>query len=272
MEEIKNVAYSQATYKALPVPILIFDSEVCDFAIILINKAAELLLNVVEHDNINRNFLDFVSAISDNKHLDWKHFLQQVCESKENKTISTFKCVVKPGISPSHSKFLDILFAPVADSNGVLSHVIAIITDVTEKKVANRQNAALNELLLKQRKFLHETQRVARNGTWEIDLSTNSIHWSDMMREIYEIDPGVELDFESALEFFNEADRKRLIAVVEDAIAKGGMFDIELQITTSRGSQLWIRSTGKADVVNGICTRLYGTAQISQRKRKLKQP
>jgi PAS domain S-box-containing protein len=268
MEEIKNVAYSQAIYKALPVPIIIFESDVRGFAIKLINNAAERLLNIAEQENIGRNFLDFIVAISENQQLDWKQCLHQVCERKENRTTHSFKCVFTPETASPYRKFFNIIFTPFTDNQDVLLNIIATVTDVTEETVATKQNSILNELLLKKEKFLHETQRVARNGTWEIDLSTNSIQWSDMMREIYEVAPDTELDFETALAFFDEIDREKLKVAVEEAIEKGGMFDIELPITTSKGNRLWIQSTGKADIVDNVCTRLYGTVQDITEKKK----
>ena len=158
---------------------------------------------------------------------------------------------------------------PVIEKSNSSLQIIAIITDVTEKMVASERESTLSELLSKKEKFLNETQRVSRNGTWEIDLKTNQVLWSDVMREIHEIDSDFELNFETAFNFYkDEESREKLLSVVREAIANGSVFDIESQIVTHKSNTKWIRSTGKADLADGACFRLYGTAQDITHKKK----
>jgi PAS domain-containing protein len=48
---------------------------------------------------------------------------------------------------------------------------------------------------------------------------------------------------------------------VADAVEHGRPFDLELQITTVQGREVWVRKIGVPEVTEGRCRRLYGTFQ-----------
>lgn len=268
MEEERKFVYDPMLFRSLPVPTLIINADIPAFTIRSVNSAVESLLNVSEHEIAGHHFSEIIFKTDDDQQPDWIQYLTQVCERKQNVHLTSLKRVFDRSATQT-DQFFDILFTPVEDEQGALLHIIATITDVTDKVTARQHESVLVDQLIKKDKFLNETQRVARNGTWEIDLNANKVLWSDMMREIHEIDADFELSFETTLNFYKDDEtRERLIAVVQEAIATGGMFDIELQIITAKGSPLWVRSTGKADLTGGVCTRLYGATQdITERKK-----
>ncbi len=257
----RSSVYDFLGYESLPIPILIVNQESSGFAITSANKAAELLLNTSEQNIIRRSFAEaFTTDSTQQQHLN--QCLQRVNELKQNQTI----CITLPS-----DKYIDILFSPVLNEQGTMLHITAIITDVTEMMRAKQQEIILTDLLNKKEKFLYETERVARNGTWEIDLKTNTVLWSHMMWEIYEIDTEVPLDYELTLRFLkDDENRQKVRTAVEEAIVNGNVFDIEVQMITARGNLLWIRCTGKADLTHGICTRLYGTFRDITEEKKIK--
>jgi len=62
--------------------------------------------------------------------------------------------------------------------------------------------------------------------------------------------------------------RNNLLQAIERAIANGQPWDLELEIVTFKGRELWVRALGNADFEDGTCIRLYGTFQdIDKRKR-----
>lgn len=269
MEEERKFVYDPMLFQSIPVPILVINIDAPAFTVRLANMAVVSLLNVSENEIIGRKFSEVVFRIDDGQQPGWTQYLTQACELKQHLHLSSLKCVIDRSAAQA-DKYFDILFTPVVDGYGALLHIIATITDVTDKVTALKHESVLVDLLVKKDKFLNETQRVARNGTWEIDLNANKVSWSDMMREIHEIDDDFELSFETTLNFYKDDEtRERLIAIVEEAITVGGMFDIELQIVTAKGTPLWVRSTGKADLTNGVCTRLYGATQDITEKKKI---
>ena len=127
--------------------------------------------------------------------------------------------------------------------------------DITDKK-------ELEELL-------NKATRLARIGAWDIDLQKRSVHWSDMTREIHEAEPGFIPGITSASHFYREgADRDRILNAMEGAAQSGTPADLEIQITTAKGNRKWVRAIIEAEFSDGKCTRLYGSFQdIDDRKK-----
>jgi PAS domain S-box-containing protein len=254
----KDRSNHHSIYQVLPIPIL--EIEVApSFTVISANKAAITLLDKNEQDIIGRKFADVISTVNDDVQPDWDQHIQQACNCDNTPPI---RVAVRASYTVPANRYFDIQFTPVHEMDNATRNIVVLITDVTHLVEIGTEVAELKTILSKKDKFLNETQRVSRNGTWEIDLGTSKVLWSDMMREIHEIGDETGLDFQTALNFYkDEETRERLVAVVQDAIAIGSVFDIELEIITAKGNARWIRSTGKADLVDGVCTRLYGTAQ-----------
>lgn len=120
-----------------------------------------------------------------------------------------------------------------------------------------------NELALsRNERFLEETQRIARVGSWEADLTDDSMVWSALVKEIYEVQADFEPTFDKVMSFFtNEEDREYFRGLVVEAMEHGRIFDVELRIATLLGSIRWIRTTGKAEYRDGECFRIYGAVQ-----------
>jgi PAS domain S-box-containing protein len=134
--------------------------------------------------------------------------------------------------------------------------VFAFGRDVTEQKELE--------------KLLQKTNRLAQIGSWELDLSDDNndkMYWSEMTREIIEVDDEYNPTLTRGFEFFEPESKERIQNAVDKAINKGIPFDEELLITTAKGNKRWIRSIGQTDFIDGECRRLYGSFQnIHKRK------
>lgn len=112
------------------------------------------------------------------------------------------------------------------------------------------------------REILELSNHIARVGIWEFDLRHQRMVWSAVTREIFGIESGLQPTLEEANARFKAgANRSRLIEAVAAAIEHGRPFDLELQITTAQGRDLWVRKIGVPEMVEGRCRRLYGTLQ-----------
>ncbi|HEV8128297.1 MAG TPA: MASE1 domain-containing protein [Candidatus Eisenbacteria bacterium] len=110
---------------------------------------------------------------------------------------------------------------------------------------------------------LREAQRVARLGSWEWDIQTNALWWSDEMIEIYGIDrasfPG---SFESFLERVHPEDRPYVRRVVEAAYGNRQPFSFEHRIVRPDGSVVSLLGHGRVEVdESGRPVRMVGTGQ-----------
>jgi PAS domain S-box-containing protein len=109
---------------------------------------------------------------------------------------------------------------------------------------------------------LRESQRIAHIGSWEWDLATDRIEWSEELFRIWGLDPGEPFSYSAYLERLQPADRERLRKVIAEAIEQRRSYVVEHQIVLPDGTERWI--LGRGTVVcdeHGKVVKLRGTAQ-----------
>ena len=151
----------------------------------------------------------------------------------------------------------------IKDENGKNVGLIGTIQDITQLKEAEME-------ILNTKQKLEQTSQVAQIGGWELYVATQKIYWSDITKQIHE----VPLDFEPndvkvGIEFYKGEYKELITNLVNNAIQKGISYDSELQITTAKGNEIWIRVIGKVEIENGVCKRIYGTLQDIDKQKKM---
>lgn len=116
--------------------------------------------------------------------------------------------------------------------------------------------------------LLDEVYRQSRTGAWELDVGSGKLRWTGITKELHEVDAGFEPDVESAVQFYKEGEsRNKIRNAVDQAIQYGIPWDLELEITTAKGNDRWVRAMGGVEIKEGNCVRLFGTFQdIHDRK------
>jgi light-regulated signal transduction histidine kinase (bacteriophytochrome) len=96
----------------------------------------------------------------------------------------------------------------------------------------------------------------------------STTYYSKITREIHEFEDSFEPSVENGVNFYKEGySRDAIVNVMSDAIMKGLSWDIELEITTAKGNNRWVRVMGEPEFIEGNCVRLYGNFQdINDRK------
>jgi PAS domain-containing protein len=103
---------------------------------------------------------------------------------------------------------------------------------------------------------------VGKIGGWSYDVARDKVYWTDVTRELHEVDSDYEPTVKQVIEFYKEGEsRNRYFEVGMNAVTNGTNYDEELQIITAKGKELWVRAIGKTELKDGVCTRLYGTFQ-----------
>lgn len=116
--------------------------------------------------------------------------------------------------------------------------------------------------------LLDNANRVSRIGAWELDMTTNKITWSDLMREIHEVGPDFIPDLNYSRMFYRPDKYEETDMIVRSAQEKGLPFDIEFPIVTAKGNERWVRAICTPEFSGGVCVRLYGSFQdIHDRKK-----
>ncbi|MDX1347799.1 MAG: EAL domain-containing protein [Thiomicrorhabdus chilensis] len=101
-------------------------------------------------------------------------------------------------------KWLQVQEFPVFDAQGQVIGVEGLATDITEHK------RTLKELQLQTDRF-ERAQRIAKVGSWEFNLVTDELYWSDEIYSIFELDPEqVQPSYEQFLQLTHPEDRVKI--------------------------------------------------------------
>jgi len=138
------------------------------------------------------------------------------------------------------------------DNMGRPLQIAGTYLDITERKSADARVAHSEQLLARM-------SRVSRTGGWDHDLGTGLNRWSDEMFRICELDPSVEPTQDRMMEFYVAESRAQWMAARQAAIHHQVPWDMELQMVTANGNQIWVRSQGEAIVEHGVTVALTGT-------------
>ncbi|WP_160299576.1 PAS domain S-box protein [Leptolyngbya iicbica] len=117
---------------------------------------------------------------------------------------------------------------------------------------------------------LREAQRIAQVGSWELDLQTSTVTWSEEMFRIFGLDANqAEPSYDNIMAMIPLADREHLKSLVERAIADGTPYSFEHRIQRPDGTQRYLVSRGEiVEPEHQQGLKLCGTAlDITDRKR-----
>lgn len=143
----------------------------------------------------------------------------------------------------------------IRDHNGKAIRMIGAIQDVTEKK--NLQT------------LLDKANKLAKIGSWEIDVKSNTVFWSDITKQIREVPHDYTPTLENGTSYFIEQEGVESIrSKVEKAIKNGTPWQQDYQIYTHKGNKKWIRTIGEPEIINGRCRKIYGSFQDIDEQKK----
>lgn len=254
--------YIHEIFKALPTPSVILLPDSPKFTILDANDAYEEITNMSRDRIVGESFLDLLQQPFYKIQL-WQALLDEVIATKKGNKTPVFDYEVVKGVV--HEADIRKLFTsntPVLDDQNEIAYIIRTVTDVTELFTVQESEEQVNSTLSKNEKLLDETQRVARIGSWEIDLGRNHVTWSEVMREIHEVDADYIPKKENLGSFFKAGEsRKRFEVAFDEAVELASGFDLELTLVSAKGNERLVRLTGKVEAIDGLRTRVYGAMQ-----------
>jgi two-component system, LuxR family, sensor kinase FixL len=81
-------------------------------------------------------------------------------------------------------------------------------------------------------------------GTWDLDLSTRELQWSDTTRSLFGIEGDEPVTYELFLSLLDPPDRERADKAIARVVETGGNLDISFRIGRHSGPGQWIRTRG----------------------------
>ncbi|HEX7972261.1 MAG TPA: EAL domain-containing protein, partial [Thiobacillus sp.] len=152
--------------------------------------------------------------------------------------------------------------ASLLDERGETAFIVGTGIDVTEKKEAE---AVLRE----SERRLNEAQRIAQVGSWELDLATGKLVWSNETFRLFEIDKTVfAASYQAFLDAVHPEDRNRVDQAYTDSLATRTPYEIVHRLRMPDGRIKWVNERGETHYDGqGRALRSTGTVQdITVRK------
>ena len=138
-----------------------------------------------------------------------------------------------------------------------------------ELEAANEALKETNEELSQSNRDLKEAMAAAEMGNWEVNLETQTIHWSPMIYRIHEVPEGTALTLEDGINFYHPEHQPIITEAVNKAIETGESWDLELKLITAKKKVVWVRAIGRAVREGSKTIKLKGLFQdISERKER----
>lgn len=133
-------------------------------------------------------------------------------------------------------------------------YLIAVVRDISARRQAE-EKFRFHEAVLR------ETGRIAKVGGWSFDVETGQGYWTEEVARIHDLDPNLPASKSVGLEFYAPASRRAVERAIEQAIAHGTSYDLELELNSARGATKWVRTIGHPVTENGRVVRLHGSFQ-----------
>ncbi len=125
--------------------------------------------------------------------------------------------------------------------------------------------------LERSRALLEESQRSARVGSWEWDVRTGALTWSEELYRIYGLDPdGDAISFDQFMALVHPRDRNVVEEKIDRAMRNSEAFGFEHRIITPGGTVRILQARGRAIIgADGDVVRMIGSGQdITERKQE----
>lgn len=81
-------------------------------------------------------------------------------------------------------------------------------------------------------------------GTWDIDLLTREMEWSDTTRSLFGVAPDTPVTYDLFLSLLEPKDRERTEQAIKQVTEVGDKFDVAFKVGGSPGHGRWVRARG----------------------------
>ncbi len=161
----------------------------------------------------------------------------------------------------------------------MISHII----DIMYRSIARAKEAELNVSLAVEREkaalTIHESEEklrlaldAAQMGTWDWDILSGELLWSDHCRSLYGLRPEESVSYRRFIEAFQPEERERIKITVAEALEKDEFYEQEEKVSWPDGSVHWILSKGRVyRDDSGKPIRMSGVAYDITRRKQMEE-
>lgn len=175
---------------------------------------------------------------------------QYMDDKNAKKVYQTFNEVYKTGISVKAAnweiirkdgtkRFHEDSISIIMDSRGNPTGFRGIARDITDRKQAEQE-------LQRSETNLREAQRIAHLGSWDWNIETNNLSWSDEVFRIFGLNSEkVNPSFETFMRSIHPCDREFVKKSTNDALYKNKSYNIEYRIVRPDGEVYYVHEQGE---------------------------
>ena len=191
-----------------------------------------------------------INKLFKNENKNWRHIFKNCLDNYPNQT-STEQFTDSSGTK----KWFEIQTIPWHDNQENVIGTILQTENITER--------VLNEGKLEKLQIISEQMSdVAKIGFWDYNLAKDKMFWCNKTKAIHEVSEDYEPNMIDATNFYkNGYSRNTLSMIINKAIINESPFREKLQLVTTKGSELWVITSGKPLYKNGKLIGLIGTIQ-----------
>ncbi|HKB65592.1 MAG TPA: PAS domain S-box protein [Pyrinomonadaceae bacterium] len=149
---------------------------------------------------------------------------------------------------------LSVSYFPIEGPNGI-DRAACVLSDITEQKRAQ-------ESLRQSESQLTEAQRLASVGSWNWDVRTGAITWSDELYRIFGLQPQ-KMEFgKEAFEIIHPDDRELVINTVKDSLKTREAYSFYYRVCRPDGVERIVHTLGRVICdERGDPIRVFGATQ-----------
>ena len=235
---------------------IVWEAEAKNFQFTFVSKRAKEILGYPIDKWLTEPSFFFDHIHPDDREKVYAHF-RSAAATDDDKTL-TYRMVAAPG----HEVWLRNKLRGVRNADGLICRLHGLMLDITGRKRAE-------DALRRSEGSLAEAQRIAHVGSWESDVATDCLQWSDEVYRIFGLAKG---EFDGTNEAFfrlvHPDDRERVREASQNALAGRGPYDLEHRILRPDGSIRYVHEN--AEIVldgSGKALRMIGAIHdISEHK------
>lgn len=150
----------------------------------------------------------------------------------------------------------------VRDASGTPLRLVGTVQDITGQAVAEDEQARLREGLRQRERSLAEAQRIAHLGSWERDVVTGALSWSEESYRIFGLEPGTFAGTVEAFRALVHPDDRSRAAPTQEDLAAGDPAPVDYRIIRPDGSLRFIHEVSEViRDAGGTPIRYVGTTQ-----------
>jgi PAS domain S-box-containing protein len=237
--------------------------------IAFLNEFGQRFFGYTAQEIVGRHVIGTLVAPTDAVGSDLRQLMEQICAAPAAFEQNTNENMRRNGerVWISWTNRIEL------DANGAVATILSIGTDITERRRAE-------DKLRESEAHLLEAQRIAKLGSWELDLPSRRLKWSEQVSAIFGIrSANSQSTFEDFLPFVHVQDRERLQQALHEVLSGAAHLDIQHRVQLRDGTEKVVHGLAHvhrdaqgtpvllAGTVHDVTDRVRGEVEREQRLR-----